>query len=63
MASVGIELDDVGPLAEAMVALADGPRQDPQNPRVQQFAIALHRHAKGVKAAAAAWLQERGHTP
>ena len=48
-------------LADEMVAGADRPRQDATNPRVQQFAIALHRHAKGVKAAAAAWLQEQAH--
>lgn len=54
-------LEDVGALADAIVALADGPRQARENPRVQQFAIALHRHAKGAKAAAAAWLQEIGN--
>jgi len=47
--------------ADAMVAAAEAPRQDRSQPRVQQFAIALHRHAKGAKAAAAAWLQELGN--
>lgn len=55
-------LQDVGALADQIAALAEGPRQQRESPRVQQFAIALHRHAKGVKAAAAAWLQEQAHT-
>ena len=54
-------LREVAQMADTMVAVADRPRQDATNPRVQQFAIALHRHAKGVKAAAAAWLQEQAH--
>lgn len=51
------QLRQVAAQAEAMVELARGDMESGRD-REQQFAVVLYRHAKGVHAAARAWLQE-----
>lgn len=61
--TLAAQLQRVAIEAAAIAAVAEGPRQDvrPAQARVRQFAVALHRHAKGAEAAARAWLQELQH--
>lgn len=56
------DLERIEAEAEQMAHLAEGPMREDPEPRRKQFAYALHRHARGARAAAAAWRQDLTHT-